>query len=158
MFSTFDFMENGYNVGVYGVSDAGKTFLMSAFCIEACRLGFDCRYVDYVEMMDELVALNRSTDLSKYNKRLKKYSKYQILFIDDFGISKYPEEGMNILYHLVKKREEGKKSTFFTTQHAPDEWGKKLSGNEICFGKLDGIRRRLTKGFTVLVEKSSMTN
>ena len=65
--------------------------------------------------MDELIALSRFTDLSKYNKKIKRLSKHQILFIDDFAISKYPEEGMKILYQLIKQREENGKSTIFTT-------------------------------------------
>ena len=51
--SSFDFVDKAYNVGIYGVSGAGKTYLMSALCIEACREGFDCRFIDYGEMMDE---------------------------------------------------------------------------------------------------------
>ena len=39
--SSFDFVDKAYNVGIYGVSGAGKTYLMSALCIEACREGFD---------------------------------------------------------------------------------------------------------------------
>ena len=45
-------------------------------------------------------------------------------------------------------------STLFTSQYSPDEWGKYLSDEKECYGKLDGIRRRLTTGFTVLIEKA----
>jgi hypothetical protein len=43
--------------------------------------------------------------------------------------------------------------TVFTSQHEPSEWGKKLSDDPECYGKLDGIRRRLTTGFTVEIVK-----
>ena len=33
------------------------------------------------------------------------------------------------------------------------EWGKYLSDEENCYGKLDGIRRRLMTGYTVHIEK-----
>lgn len=43
----------------------------------------------------------------------------------------------------------------FCTQYSPDEWGIHLSADKTCYGKLDGIRRRLTDGYTVLIEKSN---
>lgn len=75
------------------------------------------------------------------------------MFIDDFAISRYSEEGIKILYHLIKKRDDLGTSTLFSCQYSPDEWGKQLSYEEDCYGKLDSIRRRLTKGYTVLIER-----
>ena len=77
-----------------------------------------------------------------------------LLFIDDFAISRYSEEGIKILYHLLKLRDDLGTSTLFSCQYSPDEWGKQLSDENECYGKLDGIRRRLTTGFTVLIEKA----
>ncbi len=84
----------------------------------------------------------------------KYYAKIQLLFIDDFAISRYSEEGIKILYHLLKMRDDFGTSTLFSCQYSPDEWGKQLSDKEECYGKLDGIRRRLTTGFTVLIERA----
>ena len=99
--------------------------------------------------------LKRQGDMKKYRKKLRYYAKLQLLFIDDFAISRYPEEGMNILYQLVKMRADLGTSTLYTSQYAPDEWGMHLSDEPKCYGKLDGIRRRLTTGFTVLIEKAT---
>ena len=71
----------------------------------------------------------------------------------DFGISRYSEDGIKILYHLVKSRADLHYPTVFNTQYEPSEWGKWLSDDPECFGKLDGIRRRLTTGFTVEIVK-----
>ena len=150
---TFRFVEDRLNVGVYGITDAGKSYFMSAFCKEACRKNFRCRFIDYCDLLDELVSLNRSANLDKYRKRLKYYSRIQLLFIDDFAISRYPEDGITILYHLIKTRTDLGTSTMFTCQYAPSEWGKQLSNEVGCYGKLDGIRRRLTTGYTVHIEK-----
>lgn len=151
---TFNFADERLNVGVYGVTGAGKSYFLAACCIEACRLNYRSKYIDYCDLLDELIMLNRQEDLTKYRKRLKYYAKIQILFIDDFAISRYSEEGMNILYHLIKMRTDLGTSTLFSSQYAPDEWGKYLSDEPKCYGKLDGIRRRLTTGFTVLIEKA----
>lgn len=150
---SFRFAEDRLNVGVYGVTDAGKSYFMSAFCKEACRKNYRCMFVDYCDLLDELLVLSRREDLDRYRKRLKYYARIQILFIDDFAISRYSEEGIKILYHLIKTRTDLKTSTMFTCQYAPSEWGKQLSDEDGCYGKLDGIRRRLTTGYTVHIEK-----
>lgn len=150
---TFRFAEDRLNVGIYGVTEAGKSYFMSAFCNEACRRNYRCMYVDYCDLLDELLALSRRDDLDRYRKRLRYYSRIQLLFIDDFAISRYSEDGIKILYHLIKTRTDLKTSTMFTSQYAPSEWGKHLSDEEGCYGKLDGIRRRLTTGYTVHIER-----
>jgi len=150
----FHFAENRENVGIYGVTGAGKSYFLSACCVEACRRNYRSKYVDYCDLLDELIVLSRQEDLMKYRKRIRYYARIQLLFIDDFAISRYPEEGIKILYHLLKLRDDLGTSTLFSCQYAPDEWGSKLSDEPECYGKLDGIRRRLTTGFTVLIEKA----
>ena len=151
---TFRFAEERLNVGAYGVTGAGKSYFLAACCIEACKQNFRSRFIDYCELLDELIMLNRLENLKKYRNRLRYYAKIQLLFIDDFAINRYSEEGMNILYHLIKMRTDLGTSTLFSSQYAPDEWGDYLSDEPKCYGKLDGIRRRLTTGFTVLIEKA----
>ena len=150
----FHFAENRQNVGIYGVTGAGTSYFLSACCVEACRRNYRCKFVDYSDLLDELIVLNRQEDLSKYHKRIRYYARIQLLFIDDFAISRYSEEGIKILYHLIKLRDDLGTSTLFTCQYSPDECGKQLSDEKECYGKLDGIRRRLTTGFTVLIEKA----
>ena len=150
----FHFAENRQNVGIYGITGAGKSYFLSACCVEACRRNYRCKFVDYSDLLDELIMLNRQDDLTKYRTRIKYYAKIQLLFIDDFAISRYSEEGIKILYHLLKLRDDLGTSTLFSCQYSPDEWGKQLSYEAECYGKLDGIRRRLTSGYTVLIEKA----
>ena len=149
---TFNFIANGLNVGVYGKTGAGKSYFTSALCNEACRLNYRCQLRDYCDMMDELLQLSRN-DMTRYSKKLKYYSRIRLLFIDDFCISRYSEDGIKILYHLLKTRADLGYPTVFTSQHEPSAWGKKLSDDPECYGKLDGIRRRLTTGFTVEIVK-----
>ena len=150
---SFRFAEDRLNVGVYGVTAAGKSYFMSAFCREACRMNYRCVYIDYCDLLDELLILSKRDSLERYRKRLKYYARLQLLFIDDFAISRYSDDGIKILYHLIKTRTDLGTSTMFTCQYAPSEWGKQLSDEEGCYGKLDGIRRRLTTGYTVHIER-----
>ena len=113
---SFRFAEERLNVGVYGITEAGKSYFMSAFCNEACHRNYRCMFVDYCDLLDELLVLSRRDDLDKYRKRLKYYARIQILFIDDFAISRYSEDGIKILYHLIKTRTDLKTSTMFTSR------------------------------------------
>ena len=85
---SFRFAEDRLNVGIYGVTAAGKSYFMSAFCREACRLNYRCVYIDYCDLLDELLILSRRDNLERYRKRLKYYARLQLLFIDDFAISR----------------------------------------------------------------------
>ena len=153
----FSFVPSGFNVGIYGKTGAGKSYFMSALCHEACRQNYRCQYIDYYALMDELLRLSLS-DMVKYTKKIKYYAHLKILFIDDFCSSRYSEDAMKILYHLVKLRTDFKNPTVFNSQHDPSEWGSKLSDNPDCYGKLDGIRRRLTTGFTIEIVKVENEN
>ena len=105
---------------------------LSACCVEACKRNYRCKFVDYSDLLDELIVLNRQEDLSKYRKRIRYYARIQLLFIDDFAISRYSEEGIKILYHLIKLRDDLGTSTLFTCQYSPDEWGNQLSDEKEC--------------------------
>ena len=123
----FHFAENRQNVGIYGVTGADKSYFLSACCVEACRRNYCCKFVDHSDLLDELIVLNRQEDLYKYRKRIRYHARIQLLLIDDFVISRYSEEGIKILYYLMKLRDDLGASTLFSCQYSPDEWGNQLS-------------------------------
>ena len=132
-----------------GQSGCGKTHLtLAAVGYRIFHRGQSVTFLDW-RKFNTL----RETRSEEFYSLLKKAEAAQILFIDDFAISRYSEDGIKILYHLIKTRTDLKTSTMFTSQYAPSEWGKYLSDEENCYGKLDGIRRRLTTGYTVHIEK-----
>lgn len=150
---SFEFLDNGRNVNVFGVTDAGKSYFLSAFCIEACRREIDCRFLDYVEFMEDMSILHDTNEKS-FKRKLKSLSKVRLLFIDDFAINRYSENQINILYRLLKARTDNKVSTMISCQYDPEEWGMHLSKDKDCYGKLDGLRRRLiSNGYYVLIQK-----
>lgn len=118
---TFHFAENRENVGIYGVIGAGKSYFLSVCCVEACRRNYRCKFVDYSDLLDELIVLDHQENLNKYRKRIRYYARIQLLFIDDFAISRYSEERIKILYHLIKLRDDFGTSTLFSCQYSPDE-------------------------------------
>ena len=48
---SFRFAGDRKNVGVYGVTAAGKSYFLAACCNEACRLNYRCKFIDYCELL-----------------------------------------------------------------------------------------------------------
>ena len=140
------------NVCVFGASNAGKSFLLSAIGREACLRGSRCLYTDYMMLMDELVTL-RVSDVEAYKKKLRKYSSIPILIIDDFLSEDGTPEVVSVLFQLVKQRDEKHLPTLIGSQYDPGEWGQLLCGAQLRKGEADSIRRRLT-GSAYIVEIS----
>lgn len=150
---TLEFIGDRKNVTVVGESRAGKTYFLRAFCIEACRQNYRTRFVDYVELINELL-IRKRTNLHKYNTRLNYYCRIQVLVIDDFLMEKYSEEATGILYSLIKKRDTLGKTTMVSTQHNPNDWNSCLSNDPSTGAQGDGIRSRIIdNGYFVYIEK-----
>ncbi len=153
--STLEFIDDRKNVTVVGESRAGKTYFLQAFCIESCRQNYRTQFVDYVELMDELL-IRKRTDLRKFKTRLNYYCRIQVLIIDDFLIQKYTDEATGILYSLIKKRDLLKKTTMVSTQYNPSDWNSCLSDDPSTAAQGDGIRSRIIdNGYFVFIEKTN---
>lgn len=50
----FHFAENRQNVGIYGITGAGKSYFLSACCVEACRRNYRCKFVDYCKQSSKI--------------------------------------------------------------------------------------------------------
>lgn len=151
---TLEFISDRKNVTVVGESRAGKTYFLRAFCIEACRQNYRTQFVDYVELMNELLIKKRN-DLRKFSNRLNYYCRIQVLIIDDFLIEKYTEEATGILYSLIKKRDMLGKTTMVSTQYNPSDWNICLSNDPGTGAQGDGIRSRLIdNGYFVYIERN----
>ena len=95
------FLTNRRNVCVFGQSGAGKTYMLASLGYEICAKGVKCLYIDYVRLVDTLTML-RGEDIQKYYKKLKKYSSYQVLLIDDF-LSGIPSiDNTAVFFQLLK--------------------------------------------------------
>lgn len=150
------FIGNGRNVCVFGQSNSGKSFLLTAIGREACVNGTRCLYLDYMTLMDELSILRR-TDADAYAKRLRKYVSTPLLIIDDFLSEDGTPDVVSVLFQLVRQRDEKRMPTMVGTQYDPQEWGQLLCGTAMRQGEADSIRRRLVdNAYLVTISKESM--
>jgi len=151
--STLEFISDRQNMSIFGESGVGKTYASKAFGVEACRNGYRTLFTDFTDLIDTLCIVKRE-DLKLFHKKLRFYSRIQVLILDDFLITQLDEERSIILFSLIKKRDEQGTSTIITSQNKPSAWTSFMEGNG-NFAMSDSIRRRLlNNGYTVLIDKA----
>ena len=82
-----------------------------------------------------MVAL-KEQDYDKYARKMKKYLKWELIILDDFLLHTITDEReIKILFELLEKRNEQRKSTIVCSQRDPASW-KAMIINEtvsLCF-------------------------
>ena len=96
-------MDRRENILAFGRPGSGKTHLLCAICHELARQGRKVYFTSCDLMVQELLRAKRDLEL---DKRLKKYAKYEVILIDDFGYVKQEREEMEVLFTLLAHRYE----------------------------------------------------
>jgi len=73
-----------------------------------------------------------------YTNLLKKYSRFQLLILDDFGVSPMLHDDATNLFEIIEDRTEIN-STIITSQLPVSEWYNYLNNNTIADAILDRI-------------------
>lgn len=69
-----------------------------------------------------MVAL-KEQDYDKYARKMKKYLKWELIILDDFLLHTITDEReIKILFELLEKRNEQRKSTIVCSQRDPASW------------------------------------
>jgi DNA replication protein DnaC len=95
-----DFVDRRENILAFGQPGSGKTHLLCAICHELARRG---RRVCFTTCDLKLLRAKRDLELDKL---LKRYSRFEVIMIDDFGYVKQEREEMEVLFTLLAHRYE----------------------------------------------------
>lgn len=145
--SSFGFIERGYNVCILGESDSGKSYLAKAIGIKACNR-YNVGYFHSEELLESMVAL-KEQDYDKYARKMKKYLKWELIILDDFLLHTITDEReIKILFELLEKRNEQRKSTIVCSQRDPDNWKAMILNDEVS---ANSIMKRATKHYTIKI-------
>lgn len=123
------------NIIVTGLSGSGKSYLAQALGHNACRNGFTVHYIRTPKMYFELLTSRAKGTFQEY---LKKLSKYNMLIIDDFGISSIDEQSKADLLEIVEERY-GTGATVLTSQLPVSDWHPYLGGGILADAILDRL-------------------
>ena len=133
--NTLGFIDRKENILFLGPSGVGKTHLAVALGITAAKKRYS---VYFISCHDLITQLNKAHFENKLEQRLKHYSKYQLLIIDEIGYLPVDKQGANLFFQLIAKRYE-KNSTIITTNMNFNKWGEVFSDNILANAILDRL-------------------
>ncbi|WP_339011484.1 IS21-like element helper ATPase IstB (plasmid) [Lactococcus garvieae] len=123
-FAQREFLKAYENIIFIGPSGVGKTHLATALGL-SCAKNRESTY--FIKCHDLIQNLRRARLENRLDDRLKHYSKYKLLIIDELGYLPISDEDAKLFFQLVDKRYE-KKSTILTTNVDFRHWGDEVFG------------------------------
>ena len=133
--ATLRFLDQKENILFYGTPGTGKTHLATAIGIEAAKK----RNITYFITCHDLIqTLRKAHEENRLEARLKHFSKYKLLIIDEIGYLPVDKTGANLLYQLITKRYEHT-STIITTNQPFSKWGEVFSDAMLANAILDRL-------------------
>lgn len=134
-FKYLQFIENKENIIFIGSPGVGKTHLATAIGIEAASLRTSTYFIG---CNDLVLQLKKAHIENRLEQRLKFFSKYRLLIIDEVGFLPLDTESSNLLFQLIAKRYE-KNSTIVTTNKSLSRWGEIFGDPVIANAILDRL-------------------
>lgn len=135
--STGTYIQESHNIILKGPTGSGKSFLASAFGVSACRQFYKVKYIRLPELLDELSLAKLAADGS-YRKLIKKYTKVDLLILDEWLLTDLTTDEAAILLEIAEARHKVA-STIFCSQIDPSGWHTKLGNETIAEAILDRI-------------------
>jgi len=131
------YIDNHHNIILMGASGNGKTWIANAFGIQACRQFRKVKYIRLPELIDELALAKYEADGS-YRKLIKKYTKIELLIIDEWLLMELSLEDSVHIFEIIEARLK-QSSTIFCSQFAPEGWHNKIENPQLADAILDRI-------------------
>lgn len=139
-FLTLRFIEQKENIVFLGPSGVGKTHLATSIGIAAAKKRTSTYFIKCHELVQNL---KKALLENRLESRLKHYSKYKLLIIDEIGYLPIDTEDAKLFFQLIDMRYE-KKSTIFTTNINFKAWDEVFLEPKLANAILDRILHHAT--------------
>jgi len=133
--SQLSFITSHQNIIITGKTGTGKSFLSQAIANHAIHNSYRVYYIRTPTLLEE-IRISRID--GTYTNLLKKYSRFQLLILDDFGVSPMIEDDATNLFEIIEDRT-NINSTIITSQLPVSEWYNYLNNNTVADAILDRI-------------------
>ncbi|MBQ0036296.1 MAG: ATP-binding protein [Firmicutes bacterium] len=135
-FSECRYINEKLNIIVVGATGAGKTYYACALANAAIDKGIRTKYIRLPDLLYELSAF-RDTP-KNFKRKLRLYSKYDLLIIDDWLISPLTETQQSDIFELLELRSDTN-STILASQFEPSGWIDRLGSNAVADAIMDRV-------------------
>ena len=134
-FTSCAFIEQAQNIIFVGPTGTGKTFLAKAIGYEAC-----CKYhkVIFIRTAKMLETIYAGKADGSYAKLMDLFIKPQLLILDDWGLTSFTNQHLNILNEIISERYESG-SIIITSNRPIENWDELFSESVISSALLDRI-------------------
>jgi DNA replication protein DnaC len=133
--AALNFIHAKQNIIITGMTGTGKSYIAQALANKAIVDGHRAYYIRTPTLMEE-IKLSRID--GTYTNLLKKYSRFKLLILDDFGVAPMVEDDATNLFEIIEDRTE-LNSTIITSQLEVSEWYNYLNNNTIADAILDRV-------------------
>lgn len=133
--ATLRFIEKNENILFVGTSGVGKTHLATSIGIECAKHRYSTYFISFQELISQL---KKALAENRLDARLKHYSKYKILIIDEIGYLPIDIDAANLFFQLISKRCE-KHCTIVTTNSSFSKWSDIFGSPTIANAILDRL-------------------
>ncbi len=144
-------IKDARNILITGSTGAGKSYLANALCITAIKSFYNVRYIKTSAVINEL----EKAEIDKtYSEVLKKYSLYDVLAIDDFGLMNLDIDKCRNLFELIDARD-SRKPTIVISQLPVSSWYDLFKDNTYADASMD---RLIHKAYRIEMSGKNMRN
>lgn len=139
-FISLRFLEKHENIVFLGPSGVGKTHLATSIGIAAAKKRTSTYFI---KCHDLLQNLKRAKIENRLEARLKHYTKYKLLIIDEIGYLLIDPEDAKLFFQLIDMRYE-KRSTILTTNINFKSWDEVFQDPKLANAILDRVLHHAT--------------
>lgn len=132
------YLERAEPVIFLGDSGTGKTHLLTALAVAACRQKRRVRFTTAAGLVNELVEAKEQLQL---RRALAKWARYDVLALDEVGYVPLADLGAELLFQVIAERAE-RAAVLLTTNLPFSEWTQVIPNARLCKALLDRLTDR----------------
>lgn len=136
--SSCDWVRERHNIALTGPSGIGKTFLCCALLEKACREGFTVLYFAAEKFFRTLAIAYAD---GSFDKVLSKFSRIDVLAIDDWGVAPMGDRERRHLLEVLEDRNQAR-STVVTSQFPIETWHEVVASPTLADAIVERILTR----------------